>query len=118
MKSGYSGPSVRISDEDLLDCLQFCATPKRERDGIAAEESLCSGARLVAPGPMAADMPRFIGSLFDAMCKFVAEAGSTGFFMKKGDVSGSWKPAPAHFLPVFFRMRYHPTCSDVPARLN
>ena len=31
------------------------------------------------------------------MCKFVAEAGSTGFFMLS-DVNGSWKAAPAQLF--------------------
>ena len=62
-ESGYAGPSVRISDEDLLDCLHICAFPKRELDGITAEELLCSAARSVAPATDAADMARFIGSL-------------------------------------------------------
>ena len=75
MKSGYAGPSVRISDEDLLDCLHICACPKRELDVISAEESLWATARSVARAKDAADMARFIGSLFDAMFKFVAEAG-------------------------------------------
>ena len=76
MKSGYAGPSVRISDEDLLDCLNICAFPKRELGGITAEESLCSAASSVAPATDAADVAQFVGSLFDAMCKFVAETGS------------------------------------------
>ena len=29
----------------------------------------------------------FVGSLFDAVCKFVAEAGSADFFMIDGDVN-------------------------------
>ena len=60
---------------------------KRKLDGITAEESLCSSARSVAPVTDAADMPRFVGSLFDTMWKFVAEAGSTAFFMIDGDVN-------------------------------
>ena len=63
MKSGYAGPSVRISDEDLLDFRHICAFHKRELGGITAEELLCSAARSVAPITDAADMPRFVGSL-------------------------------------------------------
>ena len=98
MKSGYTGQSVRMSDEDLLDCLLFCAFPKRELDGIVAQESLCSAGRSVDPATDAVDMPRFVGSLFDAMGKFVAEAGSIDSFMIDGDANGSWKPAPAQLF--------------------
>ena len=87
MKSGYAGSSVYISDEDLLDCVHICVFPERELDGIAAEESLCSAARSVARATDAADMARFVGSLFDAMCKFVAAAGSTDFFMIDSDAN-------------------------------
>ena len=54
----------------------------------------------VAPATDAADMARsrFVGSFFDAMCKFVAEAGSTDFFMIDGDVNGLWKAAPAQLF--------------------
>ena len=102
MKLDYAGPCVRISDEDLLDCLHICVFPKRELDGITAEESLCSAACSIAPPTDAADMPRFVGSLFDDMCKFVAEAGSTDFFMMDGDVNGSWKAAPAQLFTRIF----------------
>ena len=56
-----------------MDCLHICAYPKHALDGISVEESLRSTARSVAAATDAADMPRFVGSLFDAMCKFVAE---------------------------------------------
>ena len=71
MKSGYAGSSVRTSDEDLLDCLHTCGFPKRELDGITAEESFCRAARSVAPATDAAGIPRFVGFLFDAMSKYV-----------------------------------------------
>ena len=102
IKSGYSGLSVRISDEDLSDCLHICAFPKHELDGITVEESLCSAGRSVAPATDAADMPRLVGPLFGAMCKIVAEAGPTEFSMIDGDVNGSWKPAPAQLLTRMF----------------
>ena len=104
MKSGYTGLYVRISDEDLLDCLQLCAFSKRELGGIIAEKSLCSAGRLVAPAADAAGMSRFVGSLFDAMGKFLAEAGSIASFMIDGDVNGSWRPAPAQ---LFTRILLH-----------
>ena len=47
-------------------------------------------------------MPRFVGSLFDDMYKFVAEAGTTDFFMIDGDVNGSWTPAPAQLFTRIF----------------
>lgn len=37
----------------------------------------------------ATDMAQFVESLFDAMCKFVAEPGLFDFFMIEGDVRGS-----------------------------
>ena len=75
----------------------ICVFTKRELDGIIAEQSLCSAGRSVAPSTDAADMPRFIGSRFDAKCKFVVEVGSTDFFTI-GDVNGSWNPAPAELF--------------------
>ena len=51
--------------------------------------------------------PLFVAALFDAMCKFVAEAGMIKVFMVGGDVRGSWKSAPAQrFSPVHFWTRY------------
>ena len=58
--------------------------------------------RSVAPATDAADMLRFVGALFDAMCTFVAEAGTIEFFMVGGDVRGSWKSAPARLLTHTF----------------
>ena len=60
MKSGYAGSSVRISGDNLLDCLHICVFPKRELDGITAEELLCSAARSVAPATDAPDMARLV----------------------------------------------------------
>ena len=79
MKSGYAGPSVRISDEDLLDCLHICGFPKRELVGIA-EESLRSAVLVRLLLLLMLQTWRGSLGLFDAMCKFVAEAGSTDFF--------------------------------------
>ena len=84
-----------------MDCLHAVAYPKRANDGIALEELLCSAARSVAVATDA-DMPRFVGSLFDAMCKFVDEEGVMDFFMIGGDVNGSWKPASAQLFPRIF----------------
>ena len=64
-----------------MDCLQTCAFPKRKLDGITAEKILCSLGCSVALATDAADMPRFVGSLIDAVCNFMVEAGSTDFFM-------------------------------------
>ena len=43
----------------------------------------------------------FVGSLFDAMCKFVANTGSTDFFMIDGDVNGPSKPDPTQLFTRF-----------------
>ena len=88
LKAEYTARYASISDDDLMDCLYICAYPKYALDGNSVEESLRSTARSVAAATDAANMPRFVGSLFDAMCKFVAEAGSTEFFMNDGDVDG------------------------------
>ena len=85
-----------------MSCLHFCAFPRRELDGITAEESLCSAGHSVAPATGAADMLRFVGSLFDAVCKFVAEAGSTEVLVIDGDVNRPWKPAPLHLYTCIF----------------
>ena len=85
-----------------MDCLYICAYPKYALDGNSVEESLRSTARSVAAATDAANMPRFVGSLFDAMCNLVAEAGSTEFFMNDGDVDGSWKAAPAQLFTRIF----------------
>ena len=74
--------------------------------------------RSVAPATDAADMLRFVGALFDAMCTFVAEAGTIEFFMVRGIVRGSWKSAPAHFFTRTFWKRCHPKSSGVHALLN
>ena len=94
--------AARISDDDLMDCLHATAYPKRKLDGVSVEESLRSIARSVAPATNATDMARFVGSLFDAMCEFVAEPGSTDFFMIGGDIWGSWKAAPAQLFTRIF----------------
>ena len=73
--------------------------------------------RSVAPATDAADMLRFVGALFDAMCTFVAEAGTIEFFMVGGDVRGSWGSAPAQLFtltyleavsPEVFSPTFHP----------
>ena len=46
-----------------------------EVDYITVEETLRSIARSVAPANDAGGMARFVGSLFDSMCEFVAEPG-------------------------------------------
>ena len=94
MKVGYNGFFNRIS-VDLLERLHGVAYPERELDGAKAEESLRSAARSVALAINAADMSRFVQRIFDAMYKFVAEGGSTEYFMTDGDIDGSSKIAPA-----------------------
>ena len=98
MKSGCIGLFARASDADLLDCLHDRAFPKHALDGISIEESLRATASSVTVAANAADMPRFVRSLFDYMRKFVADTGSTGFFTIDGDVNGLWKPAPARLF--------------------
>lgn len=56
----------------------------------------------------AADMRRFVGYLFEAMCKFVAAAGSTELLMIDGDIDGSWKAAPAQLLTRAFSRAFSP----------
>ena len=85
----------------MSDCLHRCAFPKGELEGSSVEGSFSSAGHSVAPATDATDMPRFVRSLFDAMCKIVAEAGSTDYFIIGGDVNGSWKPALALLLAFF-----------------
>lgn len=66
------------------------------------EESLRSVARSVAAATNTTDMAQFVGSLFDATCKFVAEPGLIDLFMIGGDVRGSWNAAPAQLSTRLF----------------
>ena len=55
----------------------------------------------------AADMHRFIETLFDVMCKCAAEAGTVDFFMVRG-IRGSWKSAPAQLFTRIFLDKISP----------
>ena len=82
LKAGYTGPPARICDGHSVGCLRAMAYPRRELDGItiSVEESLRTIGWPVAPATDAADVARYRGSLFDTMCKFVAEPGPAEFF--------------------------------------
>lgn len=77
MKAGSNSFCIGISDDDLLECLHgFMTYLMREIYGDPAEESLLSAAHSDALATNAADMSRFVGCIFDAMCKFIAEGSS------------------------------------------
>lgn len=60
----------------------------RKLNRITEEEFLRSIAQSIAPATDAAHMARFVGSLYDSMCNFIAKPGSAKFFMTDGDVHG------------------------------
>ena len=86
-------------------------------DRISVEESLSYMARSVALAANAADTLRFVETIFDTMCTFVAEAGTVDFFMV-GDVRGSWKSAPALIFTLIFLDVRSPQVSGMHACLN
>ena len=59
-------------------------------------------ARSVNRATNAADMARFVETLFIDMCKFVAEVGISDYLMVGGNFRGAWKSAPAQLFTRIF----------------
>ena len=100
MNSGYAGSSVRIPDEDLsFSFVPFLSTSWM---GLLPKYRLALLlVRLLLP-IILQTCRGFVGSLFDAMREFVAETGSTVFFMIDGDVSRPWTAALAQLVSRSF----------------
>lgn len=60
-------------------CPHAAAYPKRAHGGFFVEQLLSYAARSVVATTDAADMPRFVPSIFDAMRVFVDEEGVTSY---------------------------------------
>ena len=107
MAVSYTGDTSRISNVDLLDCLHAEAYHKRKLDAISAEESLCSIARPVDPATKAADMARFVETIFGDMCKFVAEVGISDFSWLEEIFEAPGNHHQHSFSRGYSWMRYH-----------